>query len=68
MQYAEVLEKLKSLCDPRAVAAMTGDGINADYAFGIFIARLRKIAGEIGKDHALCVQLHALSFVTAFCH
>jgi len=57
VRYAEVLEKLKSLCDPQAVAAMTGYGINADNAFGISIPRLRKLAKEIGKDHALCEQL-----------
>jgi 3-methyladenine DNA glycosylase AlkD len=57
VRYAEVLEKLKSLCDPQAVAAMTGYGINADNAFGIPIPRLRKIAKEIGKDHALSEQL-----------
>ena len=57
MRYAEVLEKLQSLCDPRAVAGMTGYGINADNAFGISIPRLRKLAKEIGKDHALSEQL-----------
>ena len=36
---------------------MTGYGINADNAFGIPIPRLRKIAKEIGKDHALSEQL-----------
>jgi 3-methyladenine DNA glycosylase AlkD len=57
VQYAEVLEQLESLCDPRAVAAMTGYGINADNAFGIPIPRLRKIAKEVGRDHALSEQL-----------
>jgi 3-methyladenine DNA glycosylase AlkD len=57
VHYAEVLEKLKSLCDPQAVAGMTGYGINTDNAFGIPIPRLRKIAKEIGKDHALSEQL-----------
>ena len=57
MQYAEVLEKLQSLRDPRAVAAMSGYGINADNAFGISIPRLRKLAKEIGKDHVLSEQL-----------
>ena len=57
MEYTEILEKLKSLRDPRAVAAMAGYGINADNAFGISIPHLRKIAKEIGKDHALSGQL-----------
>jgi 3-methyladenine DNA glycosylase AlkD len=57
VRYAEVLEKLQSLRDPRAVAAMTGYGINADNAFGISIPRLRKLAKEIGKDHVLSEQL-----------
>ena len=57
MQYVEVLAKLQSLCDPRAIAAMTGYGINADNAFGISIPRLRKLAKEIGRDHGLSEQL-----------
>ena len=57
MEYTEILEKLKSLRDPRAVAAMAGYGINADNAFGISLPHLRKIAKEIGKDHALSGQL-----------
>ena len=57
MEYTEILEKLKSLRDPRAVAAMAGYGINADNTFGISIPHLRKIAKEIGKDHALSEQL-----------
>jgi 3-methyladenine DNA glycosylase AlkD len=57
VKYAEVLEKLKCLYDPQAVTAMTGYGINADNAFGVSIPRLRKIAKEIGKDHALSEQL-----------
>ena len=44
VQYTEVLEKLKSLCDPQGIAAMTGYGINADNAFGIPIPRLRKLS------------------------
>jgi len=57
VQYVEVLAKLQSLCDPRAIAAMTGYGINADNAFGISIPRLRKLAKEIGRDHGLSEQL-----------
>ena len=57
MQYEEILEQLKSLSDPKAVAGMTRFGITPENAYGISIPNLRKIAKEIGKDHSLAQQL-----------
>ena len=57
VEYAEILEKLKSLCDPRTVAAMAGYGMSTNNAFGVSIPHLRKTAKEIGKDHAVSEQL-----------
>jgi len=57
VEYLELLEKLKSLSDPRAVAGMAEYGISVNNAFGISIPDLRKIAKEIGKNHALSEQL-----------
>ncbi len=57
MQYEEILEQLKSLTNPEAVAGMARYGINPDNTYGISIPVLRKIAGEIGKNHLLALRL-----------
>ncbi|VVB93852.1 DNA alkylation repair enzyme [uncultured archaeon] len=57
MQYEEILEQLKSLSNPEAVAGMARYGINPDNTYGISIPVLRKIAGEIGKNHLLALRL-----------
>ena len=57
MQYSEILEKLKSLSDPEAIAGMARFGINPENTYGISIPNLRKIARQIGKDHTLAEQL-----------
>ncbi len=57
MQYAEVLKRLKSLSNPKAVAGMAKYGINPESAYGISIPNLRKIAREAGKNHLLAEKL-----------
>lgn len=59
MQYDDILKKLKSLSDPKAVEGMARFGINPENTFGVSIPNLRKIARETGKDHALAQQLWA---------
>jgi len=57
MQYNEILKKLKSLSDPKAVEGMTRFGINPKNTYGASMPELRKLAKEIGKDHSLSQQL-----------
>ena len=57
MQYEDVLKKLKSLSDPKAVEGMARFGINPENTYGVSVPNLRKIAKETGKDHALAQQL-----------
>ena len=57
MQYKEVLEKLKSLSNPKNVEGMAHFGINPKNTYGISIPNLRKIAKETGKNHELAQQL-----------
>ena len=57
MKYDEILEKLKSLSDPEAVAGMARFGINPENTYGISIPNLRNIAKQIGKNHILAEQL-----------
>ena len=59
MQYEDVIIRLESLSDPKAVAGMARFGINAENTYGISIPNLRKIAKEGGKDHPLAGQLWA---------
>lgn len=57
MQCNDVLEKLKALSDPKALAGMARYGINPENTYGVSIPNLRKMAKEIGIDHALAQQL-----------
>ncbi len=59
MQYNDVLQKLKSLSDPKAVAGMARFGINPENTYGVSIPNLRAMAKEIKRDHALAQQLWA---------
>ena len=58
-QYCEVLDRLKSMADPEAVANMTRVGITPETMLGIFLPDLRALAKEIGSDHELAQQLWA---------
>ena len=57
MQCNDVLEKLKALSDPKALAGMARYGINPENTYGVSIPNLRKMAKEVGVDHALAQQL-----------
>jgi 3-methyladenine DNA glycosylase AlkD len=57
MQYKEVLEKLKSLSNPKNVEGMARFGINPKNTYGVSIPNLRKIAKGIGKNHEIAQQL-----------
>jgi 3-methyladenine DNA glycosylase AlkD len=52
-----VLEKLKSLADPKAVAGMGRFGIPTHNTLGISVPALRKLARELGKSHELAEKL-----------
>ena len=59
MEYNDIIEKLKSLADPEAVKGMARFGINPENTYGVSIPNLRKIAKEIGRNHALAQRLWA---------
>lgn len=52
-----ILRKLKSLGNPDSVEGMARYGINPKKTYGVSIPNLRRIAGDIGKDHLLARQL-----------
>lgn len=57
MLEKDILNKLKSLSEPKAIEGMAKFGITPKKAYGVSIPLLRKIAKEIGKNHQLASQL-----------
>jgi 3-methyladenine DNA glycosylase AlkD len=57
ISYENIIRKIKALADPEAVNGMARFGINPHNIYGISMPNLRKMAREIGKDHALAAQL-----------
>lgn len=57
MPYKEILKRLVALSSPEAVAGMARFGINPSNTYGVSIPALRKMARDIGKDHALALAL-----------
>jgi 3-methyladenine DNA glycosylase AlkD len=57
MKCEDILNKLKALSNPEAVAGMARFGINPENILGISIPTLRGLARGIGKDHALAQEL-----------
>ena len=57
MAYHQVIEKLRAMSNPEAVAGMARFGINPERALGISIPDLRRMAKETGKDHLLARRL-----------
>ena len=59
MEYEEILGKLKSMGDPKAVQGMVRFGINITKACGVSIPNIRALAKQIGRDHDLALMLWA---------
>ena len=59
MECNDIIAKLKSLSNPKAVEGMARYGINPKNNYGVSIPELQKIAKETGYDHALAQQLWA---------
>lgn len=57
MKSDQIIKKLKSMSDPKAVAGMARFGINPDNTLGVSIPELRNIAKDIGTDHGLAQEL-----------
>ncbi len=53
----QVLEDLKALSDPKAVAGMARFGINPKNTLGVSIPNIRMIAKKTGRDHLLAERL-----------
>lgn len=57
MDYDELISRLKEMENPDNVAGMARFGISSKNTLGISVVTLRKIAREVGKDHALAQKL-----------
>jgi len=57
MTADEVVARLKSLGNPEALAGMARYGITTDQALGVSMPNLRRMAREIGRNHALSCDL-----------
>jgi 3-methyladenine DNA glycosylase AlkD len=55
--FQEIVEKLRSLGDPKAVEGAARFGVNVANILGVSAPALRKLAKEIGTDHRLAAQL-----------
>ncbi|MGD8753702.1 MAG: DNA alkylation repair protein, partial [Anaerolineales bacterium] len=53
----KVLEKLKSKADPDQLKGMARYGLEVEKRLGVKVPEMRKIAKEIGEDHALALAL-----------
>ena len=52
-----IIDELRKMGDPKAVAGMARFGIQTETAFGVSVPRLRQIARDIGRSHELALAL-----------
>jgi len=52
-----VIDRLRSLGDPKGVEGMTRFGIQSSNSFGVSVPQLRTLAREVGRDHMLAMKL-----------
>jgi 3-methyladenine DNA glycosylase AlkD len=57
VEYDDILKRLESLANPKAVEGMARYGIRPAKTYGVSIPDLRHIAKEIGMDHGLAQRL-----------
>ena len=57
MQVEQILGRLHDLADPRAVAAWAKMKISPEHYIGVNLTKLKVVAKEIKKNHALALEL-----------
>ena len=58
-RYYKLLNQLKALSQPKALANLAKFGITPERTFGVSLPNLRKLAKELGTDHEFAKQLWA---------
>jgi len=64
-QCAEVIEKMRLMSDPEALAGKARFGINVEKSFGLRMPVIRSLARDIGLNHKLALELWDTGFVDA---
>ena len=57
MEVKQVVDRLKSLGDPKAVEGMARFGIQSSNSFGVSVPKIRTLAREVGGEHHLALKL-----------
>jgi 3-methyladenine DNA glycosylase AlkD len=57
MQHDDIIERLKAMYNSEAVQGMARFGIKTVNTYGVSVPNLRRMAREVGKDHAMAQQL-----------
>jgi 3-methyladenine DNA glycosylase AlkD len=57
MTAPQILATLRSRANPANVAGMARYGINSNGTLGVPVVELRRLARQIGRDHALALEL-----------
>ncbi len=57
LEVKQVVDRLKSLGNPRAVEGMARFGVQSSNSFGVSVPTLRTLASEVGRNHTLALKL-----------
>jgi len=57
LEVKQVVDRLKSLGNPKAIEGMARFGIQSSNSFGVSVPKLRTLAHEVGRDHPLALKL-----------
>ncbi len=57
MEVKEIVDRLRSMGDEKAVEGMVRFGIQSSSSFGVSVPKLRTLAREVGRDHQLAMRL-----------
>ncbi len=57
MEVRQVVDRLRSIGDQKAVEGMARFGIRSSNSFGVSVPKLRALAGEVKQDHQLALKL-----------
>ena len=57
MEVKEIVDRLRSMGDEKAVEGMARFGIQSSNSFGVSVPKLRTLAREVGRNHSLALKL-----------
>ncbi len=57
MELKQVVDRLRSIGDLKAIEGMVRFGIQSSNSFGVSVPKLRALAREVGRDHQLALKL-----------